>query len=84
MLANLARRGMHRLMVEPGARLAAALFECGGWNRLDLWQSSDAAVDRSLESSGLSGIPYPELPHGVVARESFMIGPDVLTVYEKS
>ena len=84
MLANLARRGMHRLMVEPGARLAAALFECGGWNRLDLWQSSDAAVDRSWESSGLSGIPYPELPHGVVARESFMIGPDVLTVYEKS
>ena len=83
LLADLARRGMHRLMVEPGARLASALFECGMWNRLDLWQSSDASVERSLDGPGREGIPYPELPCGVVAKESFMVGPDVLTVYEK-
>ena len=83
MHANLSARGMHRLMVEPGARLAAEIFKCGLWNRLDLWQSSDATVDRALESSGADGLAYPELPTALVARESFIIGPDVLTVYEK-
>ncbi|WP_407458309.1 bifunctional diaminohydroxyphosphoribosylaminopyrimidine deaminase/5-amino-6-(5-phosphoribosylamino)uracil reductase [Fibrobacter sp.] len=83
MHANLSARGMHRLMVEPGARLAEEIFKCGLWNRLDLWQSSDPAVDRALESSGVDGLTYPELPTNLVARESFMLGPDVLTVYEK-
>ena len=83
MHANLSARGMHRLMVEPGARLAEEIFKCGLWNRLDLWQSSDATVDRALESSGADGLAYPELPTALVARESFMLGPDVLTVYEK-
>ncbi|MBR6833041.1 MAG: dihydrofolate reductase family protein [Fibrobacter sp.] len=83
MHANLSARGMHRLMVEPGARLAEEIFRCGLWNRLDLWQSSDPAVDRALESSGAEGLAYPELPTALVARESFMLGPDVLTVYEK-
>jgi diaminohydroxyphosphoribosylaminopyrimidine deaminase/5-amino-6-(5-phosphoribosylamino)uracil reductase len=70
-------------MVEPGARLAEEIFRCGLWNRLDLWQSSDPAVDRALESSGAEGLAYPELPTALVARESFMLGSDVLTVYEK-
>ena len=83
MLANLSARGMHRLMVEPGARLAEEIFKCGLWNRLDLWQSSDATVDRALESSGADGLTYPELPTALVARESFMLGPDVLTVYSR-
>jgi len=83
MHANLSARGMHRLMVEPGARMAEEIFKCGLWNRLDLWQSSDPAVERALESCGATGLAYPELPAGLVARESFMIGPDVLTVYEK-
>ena len=83
MHANLSARGMHRLMVEPGARLAEEIFRCGLWNRLDLWQSSDPAVDRALESSGAEGLAYPELPTALVARESFMLGPEVLTVYEK-
>ena len=83
MHANLSARGMHRLMVEPGARLAEEIFKCGLWNRLNLWQSSDPAVDRALESSGAEGLAYPELPTALVARESFLLGPDVLTVYEK-
>ena len=83
MHANLSARGMHRLMVEPGARLAEEIFKCGLWNRIDLWQSSDPAVYRALESSGADGLPYPELPTALVARESFMLGPDVLTVYSR-
>ncbi|MBR4397679.1 MAG: bifunctional diaminohydroxyphosphoribosylaminopyrimidine deaminase/5-amino-6-(5-phosphoribosylamino)uracil reductase RibD [Fibrobacter sp.] len=83
MHANLSARGMHRLMVEPGARLAEEIFKCGLWNRLDLWQSSDPAVERALESCGADGLAYPELPTALVARESFMIGPDVLTVYSR-
>ena len=83
MHANLSARGMHRLMVEPGARLADEIFKCGLWNRLDLWQSSDPAVERALESSGAEGLAYPELPTALVARESFMLGSDVLTVYSR-
>ena len=78
MLDDLSRRGMHRLMVEPGAKLASLLFESGGeplWNRLDLWRSTDPSIDPS------EGLPLPPLPKACVARESAMIGPDVLTVY---
>lgn len=82
MLADLSARGMHRLMVEPGACLAREIFASGLWNRLDLWRSSDSRVDMALEYSGLSGLPYPELPEKMVAQESFMVGPDTLTVYE--
>ena len=78
MLADLSRRGMHRLMVEPGATLASLLFESGGeslWNRLDLWRSTDPSIDPP------EGLPLPPLPKACVARESAMIGADVLTVY---
>lgn len=78
MLADLSRRGMHRLMVEPGATLASLLFECEGeplWNRLDLWRSTDPSADAP------DGLPLPPLPRACVARESAMVGPDVLTVY---
>ena len=82
MLDDLSRRGMHRLMVEPGATLARLLFEgdnassaCPLWNRLDLWRSTDPSTDTA------EGLPLPPLPCACVARESAMIGPDVLTVY---
>ena len=78
MLDDLSRRGMHRLMVEPGARLASLLFENEGeplWNRLDLWRSTDPSIDTQ------EGLPLPPLPKACVARESAMLGPDVLTVY---
>ena len=81
MLQDLGRRGMHRLMVEPGAKLAELIFECGCWNRLDLWRSTDSAVDERLDSVGADGLAYPELPKELVARESYMAGRDVLTVF---
>ena len=92
MLAELSRRGMHRLMVEPGATLAHLLFEgsdvpadCPLWNRLDLWHSTDPRVEDVLEGGegkpALTPVAFPGVPSGAVARESAMLGPDVLTVY---
>ena len=101
MVNELSARGMHRLMVEPGAGLARELFKVvpGAqsqnalpqnarplWNRLDLWRSTDSSVDIALENlieSGAvkAGLEYPELPANIVAKESALIDPDVLTVY---
>ena len=90
MLEELSRRGMHRLMVEPGAHLSAKIFSDSVaqgenasplWNRLDLWKSTDPSVERSLIREGHEGLPFPGLPDSAVAKESAMIGPDVLTVY---
>lgn len=87
MVDDLSARGMHRLMVEPGARLARELFKGESlWNRLDFWRSTDSSVDIALENlieSGAvkAGLEYPELPANIVAKESAVIGPDVLTVY---
>jgi len=86
MIDNLSARGMHRLMVEPGAGLAKQLFENGGWNRLNIWKSTDCRVDDAIAALAASdnikdGLEFPELPRNIVAKESFMAGPDVLTVY---
>ncbi len=98
MLADLTARGMHRLMVEPGAGLAQALFsnsnsddssescEAPLWNRFDLWRSTDPSVDETVEhlvAKGVvtAGLEYPDLPTSIVAKESAVIGADVLTVY---
>lgn len=88
MLAELSRRGMHRLMVEPGATLAGLLFDGDAgdapenrplWNRLDLWHSTDPHVEEVLD--GGAPLSFPGVPSGAIARESAMLGPDVLTVY---
>ena len=88
MLAELSRRGMHRLMVEPGATLAGLLFDGDAgdapenrplWNRLDLWHSMDPRVEEVLD--GGAPLSFPGVPSGAIARESAMLGPDVLTVY---
>lgn len=99
MLAELSRRGMHRLMVEPGATLAHLLFEnsdgdaladCPLWNRLDLWHSTDPRVEEVLDGftpqdgarkNALDPLAFPGVPSGAIARESAMLGLDVLTVY---
>lgn len=106
MLAELSRRGMHRLMVEPGATLAHLLFENSDgdaldgagnapecrplWNRLDLWHSTDPRVEEVLDGftpqdgarkNALDPLAFPGVPSGAIARESAMLGPDVLTVY---
>ncbi len=87
MVDDLSARGMHRLMVEPGAGLARELFNGESlWNRLDLWRSTDSLVDekldRLIEQGAIkAGLEYPELPANIVAKESAVIGPDVLTVY---
>ena len=90
MLDELSRRGMHRLMVEPGAHLSAKIFaglavqaekEMPLWNRLDLWKSIDPSVERPVAQEGCEGLLFPGLPDSAVAKESAMIGSDILTVY---
>ena len=90
MVDDLSARGMHRLMVEPGERLAREIFDASPdaplWNRLDLWRSTDPSIEASLEcliDSGKAkcGLEFPGLPSYAVAKESAIIGPDVLTVY---
>ena len=92
MLANLSGRGMHRLMVEPGAGLAQELFSAGLdskmplWNRLDMWRSTDPSVEASLGrlldcGEAKCGLEFPGLPPCAIAKESAIIGNDVLTVY---
>ncbi|MCQ2124446.1 MAG: dihydrofolate reductase family protein [Fibrobacter sp.] len=86
MVDELSARGMHRLMVEPGAGLAKQLFENGGWNRLDLWRSTDHTIEDALasfidEGSVAKTLDFPAIPEKLIAKESFMVGPDVLTVF---
>ena len=80
-ISSLSGRGMHRLMVEPGATLAGNIFEAGLWNRLDLWRSMNSRIDDCLDGVSLD---YPEMPENMVAGESAMVGPDILTVYYPS
>ena len=92
MVDTLSARGMHRLMVEPGECLAREIFtappEPGKplWNRIDFWHSSNPLVEENLErlvdsGSAKCGLRFPGLPSYAIAKESAMIGPDVLTVY---
>lgn len=90
MLEELSRRGMHRLMVEPGAHLSAKIFSDSVaqgenasplWNRLDLWKSTDPSVESRVAQESCEGLLFPGLPDSAIAKESAMIGPDVLTVY---
>lgn len=96
MVDELSSRGMHRLMVEPGAGLAKQIFADAApandklqkplWNRLDIWRSTDIRIDDAIADLATSGnikdgLEFPELPKNIVAKESFMAGPDVLTVY---
>lgn len=69
---ELSKRGMHRLMVEPGAELTTKILQSGMWQRLDLWISDNEASE---------GLEYPKnlLPDSVT--ESFVVG-DLLKVYK--
>ena len=90
MIESLSNLGMHRLMVEPGAHLAAKILNASAihgkipstlWNRLDLWKSTDSSVESILTQKECNEILFPGLPDFAIAKESAMIGPDVLTVY---
>lgn len=74
-IENLSSRGMHRLMVEPGAHLAAAILETKLWNRLDVWTS-----DKSVGT----GLAYPTLPESATLRNQRNFGPDELKVFYPS
>lgn len=56
------------------------------WNRLDLWRSTDHTIEDALasfidEGSVAKTLDFPAIPEKLIAKESFMVGPDVLTVF---
>lgn len=73
MLSELARRGMHRLMIEPGKLLAENLLQSGLWHRYDL------IVSKKLEPDGLD---FPKFALEPQTREP--LGEDELLVYRNS
>lgn len=56
------------------------------WNRWNLWRSTDRMIDDALasfvdEGVASASLDFPSIPETLVAKESFMVGPDVLTVF---
>ncbi len=76
-LADLSARGMHRLMVEPGATLAKLIFESGLWNRFDLWIASH-------ESEGLEFPMDAALLGKTTLALEKAFGEDLLKVYRNA
>jgi diaminohydroxyphosphoribosylaminopyrimidine deaminase/5-amino-6-(5-phosphoribosylamino)uracil reductase len=79
-LADLAARGVNRLMVEGGARVARSFLEAGMVDQFHLIRA-----EKSLGSGGvevLAGLPLDQAlqPFHVVEQER--LGSDLLTVYE--
>jgi diaminohydroxyphosphoribosylaminopyrimidine deaminase/5-amino-6-(5-phosphoribosylamino)uracil reductase len=80
-LAELGRRGINRLMVEGGARVARSFLEAGMVDQFHLIRA-----EKSLGSAGvevLAGLPLDQAlqPFRPLGQEK--LGSDVLTVYER-
>lgn len=79
-LSELAARGINRLMVEGGARVARSFFEAGMVDQFHLIRA-----EKSLGSSGvevLAGLPLDQALQPFHAVEQERLGSDLLTVYE--
>lgn len=78
-LEDLARRGINRLMVEGGARVARSFLEAGVVDQFHLIRSPKALGPDGVD--GLAGLTLDQAlqPFAVVAQEK--LGSDVLTVY---
>lgn len=75
-----------QLFAAVPADVAATSAQKPLWNRLDLWRSTDHTIEDALasfidEGSAAKTLDFPPIPEKLVAKESFMAGPDVLTVY---
>ena len=84
MLKELGRRGISRLMVEGGARVAASFVEAGLADEVwlfrgpkEIGEGGIAALD-ALPLSAITGSP------GFVQRASETIENDTLTIYERA
>jgi diaminohydroxyphosphoribosylaminopyrimidine deaminase/5-amino-6-(5-phosphoribosylamino)uracil reductase len=81
-LAELATRGINRLMVEGGARVARSFLEAGMVDQFHLIRAQ-----KSLGSGGvavLAGLPLDQALQPFQMVEQERLGDDLLTVYEAS
>lgn len=79
-LAELGLRGINRLMVEGGARVARSFLEAGMVDQFHLIRSPETLGPAGVD--GLAGLPLEQAlqPFRSLAQEK--LGSDVLTVYE--
>lgn len=79
-LADLGRRGINRLMVEGGARVARSLLDAGAVDQFHLIRSKTVLGAQGVDA--LAGLTLDQAlqPFTVLGQE--MLGRDLLTVYE--
>jgi len=82
MLAGLGSRGINRLLVEGGARVARSFLEAGMVDEFHLIRSRSAIGPQGVEA--LAGLPLDRALQPFGIREQEKLGSDVLTVYENT
>jgi riboflavin synthase len=80
-LAELARRGINRLMVEGGARLARSFIEHGLVDEFWVFRSPVALGAEGVDA--LAGVPLQGVLDGFDRRAKERLGADERTVYER-
>jgi diaminohydroxyphosphoribosylaminopyrimidine deaminase/5-amino-6-(5-phosphoribosylamino)uracil reductase len=79
-LARLGERGINRLMVEGGARVARSFLEAGLVDEFHLIRSAKRLGPAGVDA--LAGLALDEALQPFAMREQETLGSDVLTVYE--
>lgn len=80
-LADLAGRGINRLLVEGGARLARSFLEAGLVDVFHLYRASQALGGEGVEA--LAGLPLDGVLDGFNRLSKESLGADQLYVYER-
>ena len=79
-LADLGARGINRLMVEGGARVARSFLEAGLVDQFHLIRSPKTLGPEGVD--GLAGLPLDQALQPFTLIEQEKLGSDLLTVYE--
>jgi diaminohydroxyphosphoribosylaminopyrimidine deaminase/5-amino-6-(5-phosphoribosylamino)uracil reductase len=79
-LAGLAARGINRLMVEGGARVARSFLEAGMVDQFHLIRSKATLGTQGVDA--LAGLALEEALQPFALLDQEMLGSDLLTVYE--
>ncbi|MFZ5675362.1 MAG: bifunctional diaminohydroxyphosphoribosylaminopyrimidine deaminase/5-amino-6-(5-phosphoribosylamino)uracil reductase RibD [Pseudomonadota bacterium] len=81
-LAHLARRGINRVLVEGGARLARGLIEAGLVDELQLFRSPRILGPQGVD--GFAGMPFAAVMAGFRPGADERLGDDRLSVYVRA
>ena len=79
-LAELGRRGINRLMVEGGARVARSFLDAGVADEFHLIRSRAVLGPQGVDA--LAGLTLEQALQPFTLRDQEMLGSDLLTVYE--